>query len=226
MNSSSGPIERYLGAMPVGDDEVRVHDREEHDREHQGRRDLGGEEAAPGAALAERVEPEEVGVEAGQPAQAEQQHDDDGDERDQPAAEAEPAPGRLGRDAHRAAAYRRGSRGRVRPGRRSPRDARARGAGSVYAAGSTTSRQRQPGCAGGADCPVGNASPFVVGSSALSSQSGHRPSRSGTQRRRAPSGAPSYTPRAYATDDHVDRARRRGPGSATRGTSPRGPGRC
>ena len=39
-----------------------------------------------------------------------------------------------------------------------------------------TSRHRQPGWAGGCGCPVGNASPFTVGSSALSSQSGHCPS--------------------------------------------------
>ena len=64
----------------------------------------GREEAAPGGALAERVEPEEVGVEAGEPAQAEQQDDEDDDDPDDPAAEAETGttPGLDGRDAHRA----------------------------------------------------------------------------------------------------------------------------
>ena len=55
-------------------------------------------------ALAERVEPQEIGVEARQPAQAEEQHHQDDDRPDDPAAEAESAPGlvvgtRIGRAA-------------------------------------------------------------------------------------------------------------------------------
>ena len=94
-----------LRGQPIGDHEVHEHDGEEHDREHQRRGDLGGEEAAPGAPLPERVEPQEVGVEAGETPQAEQQDDEDDDERDDPTAKAEAAPGHLGRDAHRSAAY-------------------------------------------------------------------------------------------------------------------------
>jgi hypothetical protein len=87
------------GRQPVGDQQVRVDDQEEHDREHGRRDDLGREEAAPGAALAQGVEPQRIDVEAGETAQAEQQDDQDDDDRDHPAAHAESA-SLLGRHAH------------------------------------------------------------------------------------------------------------------------------
>ena len=64
-----------------------------------GRDDLRGEEASPGAALTERVEPQRVDVEAGQPSKAEEEDDQDDDDRDHPAAHAEP-PTLVGGDAH------------------------------------------------------------------------------------------------------------------------------
>ncbi len=85
---------------PVGDHEVDEHDHEEHDREHQRRDDLGEEELAPGALLTERVEPEEVGVEAGEAPEAEQEHQQGDDDRDHPSPDAE-APALVLGHAHR-----------------------------------------------------------------------------------------------------------------------------
>ena len=139
---------------------------------------LRREQAAPGAALPERVEPEVVGVEAGEPAQAEQQHDEHDDRPDDPPAEAEAAPGL------------------ERSGRASGRSLGA----SVGARRSRCRRDdagtRQPGCAGGCGWPVGKSLALHRGLERVVVAVGALARRcAGTHRSRAPSGAASNTPR-------------------------------
>ena len=51
--------------QPIGDDEVHPHQQEERDGEDRRQRELGAEHALPHAGEVEGVEPEVVGVEAG-----------------------------------------------------------------------------------------------------------------------------------------------------------------
>ena len=94
-----------LRRQPVGNHEVGEHQHEEDRGEHQRGHDLRREQAAPRAPLAERIEPEEVGVEAREASQAEQQQEQRDDRADDPATQAEATTGLSGGDAHRRAAY-------------------------------------------------------------------------------------------------------------------------
>ena len=56
---------------------------EEQDREHHAERELGAEHAAPHAGQAESLEPEVVGVEAGDAAGRDEQNEEDGENDEQ-----------------------------------------------------------------------------------------------------------------------------------------------
>jgi hypothetical protein len=90
MNCSSGP-----GRQAVGDPEVEHEQHAEQRREDGGQGDLGAEDAPEHVGLAQGAEPQLVGVEAGDPARRQEQHDhqdDDGDEDDAPTIRQPPAP--------------------------------------------------------------------------------------------------------------------------------------
>ena len=61
----------------VGDGEVHPHQHEEDDGEQRGQPDLGAQHPSPHAGQVQLLEPEEVGVEAGDPAQGDDQDEDD-----------------------------------------------------------------------------------------------------------------------------------------------------
>ena len=131
--------------------------------------------------VVDRVEPEAVGVDAGQRAQRHQQDDEDHD------AGRAATSGHAGAGAARGQQLGRGGHARGEPNVRSPRPKRARARvdrrriPAQPSAGAT--RQRQPECAGGKACPVGNTSVEASAPArALSSQSEQPPAEVTTQR--------------------------------------------
>ena len=178
--------------------------------EDQGQQHLGQQHAAEHRGEADRLEPQVVRPEPGQAAQRGDQDDEHHDRADHD---------RCGSAARRAAsggACRRGyalrtasligqvsgcgwqGRGKSRPSRRSHPV-------------TGTSRQRQPGWAGGYGWPVGNGSPLGrLPARASSSQSGQGPSVSSTTQRNGPPvrhlvpGAPGEGGRQHVAGDALD----------------------
>ncbi len=73
----------------IGDDQVHEHHDEEDDREDERRHELRRQQRPPRVGEPDILEPEVVGVEAGEPSKAQQQHDENDGGKDQPASQTE-----------------------------------------------------------------------------------------------------------------------------------------